>query len=1027
MSDRLNLDRVQADGVWLSTTPLPGSPSGNVTPHDLLGPSHSDTTTDSPTEGSLMVANASALWDELVHPSGAGYALITTGTTETWQDEPTLPELWTFETGVAITDSGTLRFGTDYDASMYYDNEGEPADGLLRISATGVNRVYVTVDDSLYIGTTEISFPAFELEYIADDTNPTEIKILKTSNTPGDDDEISVISFYGIDSNSTEQRFAHILAKSLDVTDTDTGGSLEFWVTVDSGEYPFLQLKGYNGVVGEPEVIGNESGLDMVWRLETLGVTDALVLDGSQVTLGGLSEGMVNSAANGVLSVLTAAANQVTFWTTNSDIGGDAGFTYDSSANEITLDSNLYIPSVFDDAIQGPNGFEKDPDGDPPTDSTITYDPATREIEIAPTGASFNYWLNGRRHTISSGQSDTHANTTGGYFFYWDSTNTLQFSTTPWSIINDVPIAYVYYNATLTDGIYFEERHGATRNVNWHYSDHYKRGTYWHAGEGLGISGYTLSPGSPADSDNQWAIASGEIHDEDIAFAVTGRTAGSYEIFYRDGATGVWTWATNNVPLLSSGTYIYYNEWTGATWQQTALANNNYVNYYIIATTSLDSDYDIFVIQGQAVYSTLIGAQAETITDIDFGDVPVEEILSAYKVTFRTSAAYSTEGKCRIEAVDDTRLTTGATIISASPGTEHNSLGGLFGDSPYYHSDQETSVASSPTFAALTVSGTAPIITLTDTDTGADTTIDADNATGSLVIEVDVNEEAASSALVLAVDGANMLVLTGGGAAEFTNITGVSVQTGDYVGVTSDVRFVFNTTSGYIDATLGDAAGADEFRVVDSGGSAAATIDSDGHMVLTCATGAAGIALFTANASEGGGFMISDLATSGFLPAFDFESFGVNGWGGIIRGVIPSGNDTRNVGRAAIGVRGQTDVPGALSNAIVFQVQNYTTELFQVEANGNALFNTTTNDAQCSIDQSSTSGAEPVLKLDQADVSEEFIRFVGSAAAATLTQSIVAEADVTTATRAGFVKVYVQDDGNQITDQAYYMPLYTLA
>jgi hypothetical protein len=79
------------------------------------------------------------------------------------------------------------------------------------------------------------------------------------------------------------------------------------------------------------------------------------------------------------------------------------------------------------------------------------------------------------------------------------------------------------------------------------------------------------------------------------------------------------------------------------------------------------------------------------------------------------------------------------------------------------------------------------------------------------------------------------------------------------------------------------------------------------------------------------------------------------------------------------------------------------------------------------IDQSSTTGATPVLYLDQADTSEEFIRYRGSAADLDLTTSIVEEAAVTTATRAGFVRVYVQDDGNQITDQAYYMPIYTLA
>jgi len=78
------------------------------------------------------------------------------------------------------------------------------------------------------------------------------------------------------------------------------------------------------------------------------------------------------------------------------------------------------------------------------------------------------------------------------------------------------------------------------------------------------------------------------------------------------------------------------------------------------------------------------------------------------------------------------------------------------------------------------------------------------------------------------------------------------------------------------------------------------------------------------------------------------------------------------------------------------------------------------------VDQSSTSGAAPVLTLDQADVSEEFIRFIGTSANAVITQSIVKAADATP-TLAGWVKTYVQDDGNQLTDQAYYMPIYTLA
>lgn len=78
------------------------------------------------------------------------------------------------------------------------------------------------------------------------------------------------------------------------------------------------------------------------------------------------------------------------------------------------------------------------------------------------------------------------------------------------------------------------------------------------------------------------------------------------------------------------------------------------------------------------------------------------------------------------------------------------------------------------------------------------------------------------------------------------------------------------------------------------------------------------------------------------------------------------------------------------------------------------------------VDQSSTTAAKPVATFDQADVSEEAIRIIGSAAAATLTQTLVAAAAVTLATIQGYVKFYIQDDGNQITDAAYFVPFYSL-
>lgn len=89
--------------------------------------------------------------------------------------------------------------------------------------------------------------------------------------------------------------------------------------------------------------------------------------------------------------------------------------------------------------------------------------------------------------------------------------------------------------------------------------------------------------------------------------------------------------------------------------------------------------------------------------------------------------------------------------------------------------------------------------------------------------------------------------------------------------------------------------------------------------------------------------------------------------------------------------------------------------------------NTSTLSATLDVEQESLTGATPVLQLDQSDISEEFIKLIGSAGSGILTQSIVAEADVTTATRQGFIKISVQDDGNQITDQSYYLPIFTLS
>lgn len=77
--------------------------------------------------------------------------------------------------------------------------------------------------------------------------------------------------------------------------------------------------------------------------------------------------------------------------------------------------------------------------------------------------------------------------------------------------------------------------------------------------------------------------------------------------------------------------------------------------------------------------------------------------------------------------------------------------------------------------------------------------------------------------------------------------------------------------------------------------------------------------------------------------------------------------------------------------------------------------------------QGKTAGALPVLTLEQLDVDEPFLKFIGTADSANLTRSLVDAGDVSTATAIGFAKVEIRDDGNQIADGDGFILIYSIA
>ena len=376
---------------------------------------------------------------------------------------------------------------------------------------------------------------------------------------------------------------------------------------------------------------------------------------------------------------------------------------YDDNTTYVATTGHVYS------AVHTPNTVMADPTGfENTTDSVINYDPATRVLSISPVSASYNVWIDGVRFTKSSTiNMAAHASTAGvKYYYYFDNTGTLQMGTSfPNFYLNTMVSIVYYYSSTIY--MYTEERHGTVMNPATHLELHNTIGTYYVSG--LVAANFTLSPTTPLDSHNTFSITSGVIADEDLNSSITAtNVGGAYTILQLNGTSGVIFWTlTNTVPFYyAAGSYIQYNQLNGSSWQLTALASNNWMNYYVMFTPSLTSSTQTLIIPGQQVYNSLTNATGETFASLSLGTFDIPEYLALYQITFRTSSGYTNTGKCSIEAFN--RISGTKITISNNPTTNHNALSGLQlsddGVSYGHINDQTGYFAGSKTFVDTTQS-----------------------------------------------------------------------------------------------------------------------------------------------------------------------------------------------------------------------------------------------------------------------------------------------------------------------------------
>jgi hypothetical protein len=194
--------------------------------------------------------------------------------------------------------------------------------------------------------------------------------------------------------------------------------------------------------------------------------------------------------------------------------------------------------------------------------------------------------------------------------------------------------------------------------------------------------------------------------------------------------------------------------------------------------------------------------------------------------------------------------------------------------------------------------------------------------------------------------------------------------------------FVTDATPDVVNLTASNVGGTNGIFLTSDGAVGIGTIP-DNIFHISVATGAAGIELFKLESNnEGGYFSVADGASTGFVPTFIFLSAGLSGIGGQIQGQVPVAQDIFSATRAAVMVDGRRDSGAALTASNLFNVRNFGSVKLTVNVAGQlGVGISSTISGLTHIDQASTTAAMPVLTLDQADLSEEFIEFVSTVGA----------------------------------------------
>lgn len=332
--------------------------------------------------------------------------------------------------------------------------------------------------------------------------------------------------------------------------------------------------------------------------------------------------------------------------------GGGGGGTWGSITG--TLSDQTDLQTELDAKQEHENGFENR------TDSTISFDDATRTFTIAPAVSSYVVYIQNQKVVKTATENVVISDTEGIWAFYFDAAGTLQ-ATNNVAFIETIIlefafIAIVYWDAENNTAITFgEERHGANMSAATHAYNHNTFGTRY--GEGLTPGDLVSDGNGDLDTHAQFSVTGGSIWDEDIENVISSIIVGTgAPFFYRSGAAGNWRKlaATGFLAYNGGAGRAQFNELTGGVWQLTEVNNPDFVLMHLYATN--DPDQPFFLIMGQAQYTTLGNARDGALTELinlETTGLPIVEYKSIATFIMQTSNGYSNAVQSRLRTTDD--------------------------------------------------------------------------------------------------------------------------------------------------------------------------------------------------------------------------------------------------------------------------------------------------------------------------------------------------------------------------------------